>query len=44
MLIDAGYLMLGSINLEHILGEVGVANIVEIVRSYQRWVVVEDVA
>ena len=44
VLIDVRYCMLGSIYLEDVLDEVVAANSVEVVRSYQQQVVVEDVA
>ena len=44
ILIDVGYYMLGCINLEHILDEVGTANIFEMVRLYWWRVVIEDLA
>jgi hypothetical protein len=44
VLIDVGHYMLGSIYLKHVLDEVVAANIVEVMRSNWRRVVVEDVA
>ena len=44
VLIDIGHHMLGSIYFKHVLDEVVAANSVEVVRPYQRWVVIEDIA
>ena len=44
VLIDVGHHMLGSIYFKHVLDEVVAANIVEVMRSNRRRVVVEDVA
>ena len=44
VLIDIGHHMLGSIYFKHILDKVVAANSAKVVRSYQWWVVVKDVA